>query len=161
MAHDSLLRKRSAFLILVAPTARFLVGFPSAKWQDVDGLSVQDVSTQKGFASLTLSSRDNKPIRDSSSLLLTAGSRVENRNMVGNEKRTSVGDQWGEGPTQVEGVTATIMLETNAKAETVYALDATGTRTKNVPTRLADGKIIFRINPEYQTVWYEVSTVKG
>ena len=70
---------------------------------------------------------DGKATDQSGALLLTAVGRVENAGMGWNKDRTSVGKNWGTGPTYAEGVTATVCIATPAAAAKVYALDGSGT----------------------------------
>ncbi len=107
------------------------------------------------FAAVTLTPTDGKPLTQSRRLLLTLAGRVENQGMVWNADRTSVGDQWGHGPTVAEGIPATVMLKTSA-ARRVWALDGTGKRVQSVPAAFADGALTFTVGPQYKTLWYEV-----
>ncbi len=140
-----------------SPEARFLLGYPGAEWLKADGLSVNVRGEKDIPVALTLSARDGKPLRDSSSLLLTIGSRFENLNMGWNGARTSIGNQWGQGPVQARGVTAKIELESHARSVTIFALNARGERKAEVPAILKAGKLVFQIDPSYATVWYEIS----
>ena len=105
---------------------------------------------------MTLSALDGQPIDQSGGLLLTAVARVENLGMGWNRDRTSVGKSWGSGPTQAEGVTATVTIATPAAAVKVFALDAAGQRRYKVPVTVASGRLTFTISPVYQALWYEV-----
>ena len=120
---------------------------------------VQAKSSPRNFAALTLNAVDGRPIEQSHTLLLTALANVENKGMMWNASHTSVGDQWGTGPTQAEGIAATILLTTEAKKATVYALDATGKRVREVDCTLQNGSLRFTIDPQYQTAWYEIRTL--
>jgi len=73
-----------------------------------------------------------------------------------NTDHTSVGDNWGTGPTVATGVTASISIHTLVTAATVYALDGTGKRLGVVPSRLFGSELTFQIEPKYSTIWYEV-----
>jgi hypothetical protein len=114
--------------------------------------------TPRNFVTLTLTPRDGKPITKSNSLLLTALSSVENKDMQWNETRTSVGTNWGTGPTMAEGVPAQIILRTSAKKATVWALDGGGKRTQIVPSQIINGNLRFNIGATFQTLWYEIET---
>jgi hypothetical protein len=107
------------------------------------------------FAAVTITSMDKKPLIESRRLLVTLVGKVENQDMVWNAERTSVGNQWGHGPTVAEGIPATITI-TSKVAHNVWALDATGKRISKLPTTVSNGKITFTVGPQYQTLWYEV-----
>ena len=106
------------------------------------------------FAAVTLTPTDGKPLAASRRLLLTLAGKVENQDMVWNADRTSVGDQWGHGPTVAEGIPATVTLKTSA-ARRVWALDGTGKRVQEVPATYANGAVTFTVGPMYNTLWFE------
>jgi hypothetical protein len=69
--------------------------------------------------------------------------------------RTTVGRDWGTGPTLVEGIPATITLPVPATRLTVWALDERGQRRELVPVRDAGRSATFEIGATYRTLWYE------
>ncbi len=139
-----------------SPSSRVIAGFVGGQEVRVGSWEVQAKSAGRNFAALTLNAIDGKPLEKSHSMLLTALAGVENKGMGWNAARTSVSDQWGTGPTQAEGVAATILIGTEATRATVYALDATGKRVREVESTLQSGTLRFAIDPKYQTGWYEV-----
>jgi hypothetical protein len=141
-----------------SPHSKLVVGLLGGQKVALDGWRVEVTGKPPAFAALALTAKEDRPIARSRSLLLTAVGRVENRGMTWNADRTSVGKQWGEGPSLAEGVSATIKLDTPASKATVHALDGTGKRRKQVDTRLADGVLTFTIGPEHKTLWYEIET---
>jgi hypothetical protein len=101
---------------------------------------------------------DGQPVRESKRMLLTLVGKVENQGMVWNADRTSVGNQWGHGPTMAEGIPATVSVL--APVAHVYALDGTGNRgpelTLTTPAnRAADRQ--FTVGPQHKTLWYEIT----
>jgi hypothetical protein len=115
-----------------------------------------------------------------SRLLLVAGGCVINTGMklrdyeagsviaVGSEtleelktygKKITCGQSWGSNPTLVEGVPATIRIKTSMSIE-VWALNNIGERMKKVPVSTEGGYKVFRISPDYETVWYEISAAE-
>lgn len=107
------------------------------------------------FAAMTLTAMDRKPTAQSQKMLLTLVGKVENQGMGWNSDRTSVGDQWGQGPTLAEGIPAAVSLKTNGP-RTVWALDGTGKHSQRVPATYAGGSLTFTVGPKYRTVWYAV-----
>lgn len=136
--------------------SKLLVGFLGGQALSLPGFKVDTAETDRNFAAITLTAMDTKPIDHSFSLLLTAVSQVENTGMRWNTDHTSVGDNWGTGPTVATGVTASISIHTLVTAATVYALDGTGKRLGVVPSRLFGSELTFQIEPKYSTIWYEV-----
>jgi hypothetical protein len=136
--------------------SKVMVGYLGGRTVELPGWRVQGGKNGKGFATLALTAMDGKPLTESRSLLLTAVGRVENKGMGWNAARTSVGDRWGDGPTQAEGVAATVSIATQANSATVHALDGAGKRRGRVESTLADGRLTFTLGPVHRTLWYEV-----
>jgi hypothetical protein len=107
------------------------------------------------FAAVTLTPMDQYDATMSQKLLLTLVGKVENQNVVWNANRTSVGNQWGQGPTVAEGIPATVTLKTDGP-RTVWALNGTGKHSQQVPAAYANGILTFTVGPQYQTLWYAV-----
>lgn len=139
-----------------SPQAEVFAGFPT-KTVDIGVLSLTPPAANPGFLSLTLHSRDGKPVRQSKSLLLTIAGKVENTGMEWNKDRTSVADKWGTAPTVAEGIVSDIAVELPAGNWTVYALDGTGARAGTVPSEFKAGRLSFHTGPEFKTLWYEIS----
>jgi hypothetical protein len=114
--------------------------------------------TQNNFATFALSSMDGQSVASSRRMLLTTAGRAENLNMGWNAQRNSVGNQWGEGPTRVEGLTADMEIVTDAPNLTVWALDTTGGREQVIPSRMQNGVLRFTVAPQWQTLWYEIAS---
>lgn len=131
----------------------FLVG-PT----QLGALRVSDVQSSNQWAAITLVALDKLPINQSKSLLLTAMNRAENKNVGWNDDRTSVGDKWGEGPTQIEVPRAQIEIKTGAKRARVFRLSPTGARGKIQDSQLKNGLLSFEIEPQDETVWWEIAT---
>lgn len=145
-----------------APAAKALVGrigdsFVVGPLQE-GALRVSDVESPNQWAALTLVSLDKLPVAQSKSLLLTALNRAENTGMEWNADRTSVGDKWGEGPTQLAVPHARISLATKAKRARVFRLTPTGDRGAIASSSLKDGVLSFEIGPDDQTVWWQIVT---
>ncbi len=132
------------------------IGFLGGQWVDLGGFVVQMEKTPRNFATIMLTPRDDKPVAKSKSLLLTALADIENNGMKWNEARTSVGTNWGTGPTMAQDIPAQIIVRTEAKKVTVYALDGSGKRAQTVPSQIVNGQLRFRIGAQFQTIWYEI-----
>jgi hypothetical protein len=101
-----------------------LIGFIQANAKSVKNLSA-DIANR--FASIVLSSMDAKPLSQSATMLLTAGSRVTNTGLKWNDAHTRTTNQ-GESPSLIEAVTGTVVLRDiqAAKAVSASALDGAG-----------------------------------
>ena len=121
-------------------------------------LGVSGVQSSNQWAALTLVALDKLPVNQSKSLLLTALNRAENTGMGWNADRTSVGDKWGAGPTQIEVPHAQIALQTGARTARVFRLTPTGERGTIQSSVLKDGVLSFDIGPDDKTVWWQIVT---
>ena len=145
-----------------APTAKSFVGrvgdaFVVGPLQ-AGTLGVAAIESPNDWAALSLIALDKLPVNQSKSLLLTAMNRAENTGMGWNADRTSVGDKWGEGPTQITVPRATISLQTRAKTARVFRLTPTGERGAIANSSLKDGVLSFEIGPDDKTVWWQIVT---
>jgi hypothetical protein len=99
------------FLQVTAPAARLLIGYVGGRNFTLGDVVLRMGSgTHRNYANISLVALDEKPIAESRRVLLTAVARVENKFQQWNEKRTSIGRNWGEGPTLAEPVPLSISL---------------------------------------------------
>jgi hypothetical protein len=141
-----------------SPSSRMMIGFLGGQDLTLSGWHVSMPESERNFAAITLSALDGMPLSQSKRMLLTAVGAVENQGMKWNANRTSVGSDWGTGPTVAEGIEAAIVLRTTAKSAQVYALDGTGKRQKKLDSKLTEGLLTFGIGAEHKTLWYEIET---
>jgi hypothetical protein len=87
--------------------------------------------------------------------ILSATGTVRNADMQWNASQTSLGRNWGHGPTRVEVIDATVELPRSAAEVAVYALDGRGQRLAQVPVT-GTGTASLHIGGGVPTLWYEV-----
>jgi hypothetical protein len=150
--------KEPALFTADAARSKVMVGFLGGRKVELPGWQVEMAKTDTSFAALMLTAMDGRPLDQSRSLLLTAVGRVENKGMQWNAERTSVGRNWGTGPTRAEGIPAAITIATQARSAVVFALDGAGRRQRRLDSTLAGGQLTFRISPAARTLWYEIDT---
>ena len=141
---------------LDVPAAKVLVGRCAGARHEFDGASFDVAANASGFAAFALTAMDGKPLAESRRALLAVAGNVENTGMGWNERRTSVGTNWGSSPTVCEGIAAEVTVKTTATAAKVYTLDGKGARLREVTSRLENGTLTFSTAPECQTLWYEI-----
>jgi hypothetical protein len=142
-----------------AEAAKAVVGFVGGGRVDLDGVSLEFPPFglgEEGFAALTLVDLGGGPLARTTRALLTLVGRAENRGMGWNEDRTSVGDRWGEGPVEAEGVPCTVEVKA-ARRLFVWALDGRGLRRARVESTFRGGTLRFAAGPAHRTVWYEIA----
>ncbi|MGE9293970.1 MAG: carbohydrate binding domain-containing protein [Puniceicoccales bacterium] len=146
---------RKARLIVNTPATRGLFGLVADSETELDGLTMSIGSVDRDYACVFVSSYDGSPLEEASRLVLVAVGRAESPGMAWNEDRTTVGNDWGRGPAEVNGIPVTFTLDASVSA--VYALAGDGKRLGSVPvTKAADGSSTWTIGPDDQTLWYEV-----
>jgi len=146
-------------LTAAAPQAAVATGFLGGANVVAGPLHVVCPRFGRDFATVAVVSLDGQPLATAKRLLVTVVARAENQEMKWNATRTSVGADWGHGPTIVERVPAMIALATKLPRK-VYALAPDGTRAREVPATLAvtgpDAQIVFTVSPADQTLHYEL-----
>lgn len=153
------LRKTAAGGVLVAQSASAVVavGRLGGETLRLDGVSFACRPFARNFGAVALVALDGRPMRTSQRLLLTAVAGAENRNMGWNSDRTSVSNQWGEGPVQVDGVPMDVELLGDGTRR-VFALGPDGVRTASVAAVGDEDRMRFTLANEHATVWYEIAT---
>ena len=149
--------RRDGLVTVDTPRSQALIGFVRERREAVSNLAA-DVSNS--FCTILLSSMDDKPIANSSKLLLVAGGPVENTGQTWNVAGTDV-TAWGESPTLVEPVKGTITLRKLGAARSVslQPIDGAGQPLgAPVEATAEGGNWSIRIGDKV-TTWYQI-TVK-
>jgi hypothetical protein len=131
---------------LLGSIAGRTLGFP--------GMDMDMGETDTGFAALALTSMDDKPLLESSRMLLVVMSGCENQEMGWDAERTTVLREWGHGPTICEGVPAKLTFR-GRTGLVAWALNGEGVRGERIEPQ-AD--MSFDFGPRYRTIWYEIGT---
>lgn len=94
----------------------------------------------------------------SSSMLVVATGRTENTGMQWKDaSHTSVGNNWGQAPTLIEGVPFALELPVAPSRVQAWALNETGQRTAELVVEAANGGSRIVADGSAGTLWYEVS----
>ena len=143
-----------AHVIVNTHATRAVWGMVGRRTFELGGWKLSVGSVDRDYALVGLTSLDGRPLESASRMLLVAVGRAENQGMQWNAERTSVGNQWGRGPTIVNGVP--IHCELEGRIEAVYVLDPKGDRRDRVPVTQAEGRSLWSVGPECRTIWYEL-----
>jgi hypothetical protein len=100
-------KERSGLVTIDTDRTQALVGFVKANGRETRHLAAE---VENEFCAITLSSLDSRPIARSETLLLTACSRIENTGTRWNKRRT-LWEEWGHGPTLIEPVKGYLVLK--------------------------------------------------
>lgn len=121
----------------------------------LSGLDFELLDSQKwGVLSATV--LEGKDFATPGRILLSALGRVENTGQKWrDDKKTSLGRDWGQAPVLAEGLAARIVLPVAANRVDVWALDERGNRREALPVSGSDHAVI-ELDARYRTLWYEV-----
>ncbi|MHC4400005.1 MAG: alpha-amylase family protein [Planctomycetota bacterium] len=130
-----------------APAARLAVG-------PVERAALGDavIESDGRFACFAAVALDERPLATSRKTMVVAVARVENQDMGWNEDRTSVGTDWGEGPTMCEGADATVTLP--GAAWHALRLDGTGKPIGPARGKETGSAFVLEVRPDDRTIWY-------
>ena len=145
---------QKAAVAVNSPASRAVWGLIAEQTFELGDLIISVGEVERNYAAVVVTSLDGLPLEESKQILLTAVGSAENLNMGWNEERTSVGSRWGTGPTQVNGIAATLIL--NSRVKNIHALDGRGLPAGEVPVKFEGGEASFTIGPEYRTLWYVI-----
>ena len=144
----------------------FRLDAPRAKaWAGPTGGQQMQIGEMKGLFAATpgvpwssgsLVSLDGMPLTQSKKMLLVCAGRAENIGMGWNATRTSIGSDWGKGPTYVSAPDVSWKLLTSARDLRVWALNEAGQRRALVPSLYREGALKFQTSGADKTVWYEI-----
>lgn len=140
-----------------AARAKAVIGFGAGKTFELGDVILQPGPTmQRGFSVVTASAVHGADFHSPGArILVTATGYVENHGAVWNDDRTSVGNQWGDGPVMCEGIPFRLILKT--KKASAWPLDPHGRRLAPIAaTAVADG-MRFDFDARYKTLWYEIA----
>jgi hypothetical protein len=143
-----------AHVVVNTPATRAVWGLVGGQRFDLGGVGLVVGPVERDYAVLVLTSLDGRPIETAQRVLLAAVGSAENSGMTWNAARTSVGNQWGTGPAQVNGIAAEIALP--RRGARVFALDGRGQRAGEVVVNASGDGSRFAIGPEQRTLWYEI-----
>lgn len=150
---------RRGVVTVSAARSKAVIGFGGGKRFELGGVVIEPGPTrQEGWSAVTVTALAGDfgalPCR----MLVTATGDAENTAMGWkNAEKSTVGKDWGEAPTLVEGVPARITLPFAARAVGAWPLDPCGQRGEPLAVSTnADGWAAIAIGPQYRTLWYEV-----
>jgi hypothetical protein len=140
--------------------SKAVIGYGGGKRFDLGGVVVEPGPTmQDGWSAITVTAMEGELSATPCRVLITATGYVENTKMGWkNAEKTTVGKDWGEAPSLVEGIPARITLPVPANKAEAWALDERGQRKAQLTVQAdAKGDAVVAIGPESKTLWYEIS----
>lgn len=154
-------------LTVRAPLSKALIGHANQQTFDLgDGVVVTPGSTMQGtnWAAIALLVAEGGGFQSAGTrVLLTAAGYVDNHRMQWNagmgptNATSSINANWGQAPSLIECVPATITLPMSASQVAVYALNEKGERQAIVPVSNVGGQATFQLTRDYATPWFELT----
>ena len=142
--------------VVASDAAAAVVGYLGGASVEAGALRVTSGRFGRDFATVAAVALDRRSLRTSSRVLVTIVARAGNQGTVWNEARTSLGKNWGDGPTIAERVPATVTLDGDTSRH-VYALAPDGSRARTVTATARDGALTFTVQPDDRTIHYEIA----
>ncbi len=146
-------------MTVISPRSRTFVG----KLPDGDiklgDVTVALLPNRQNWATVSLTAMDGADFTSAGRILIVATGYAENTDMGWkDEKKNTVGKDWGKSPSLVEGIGGTITLPVpNERIVSVHALDERGQRAKGYPAmRGKNGNSEIILSDGFKTLWYEV-----
>lgn len=152
-------RGTSSYVRIMAQDTKGLIGFdPRRPVALGDGVELEVGETQQRWANVLLSKMHTDD--EGEHWLLVATGYHENQGMQWNDNKTSVGNQWGEGPPLIEPVPMQLRLANqNAKLQ-LFTLDEQGKRQEEISSLIeaSDDQVEIDLS-EAPGLWYELLVV--
>jgi hypothetical protein len=122
------------------------------------GVKIVPGATRQDWATITATVVEGADFEKAKRILITATGDTENAGMQWkNAEKTSV-SSWGKGPSNVEGIPATITLPLSAARWKAWALDERGQRKAEVPLKKTGADTQLTLSPDHKTLWWEIAT---
>ncbi|MBL9139800.1 MAG: carbohydrate binding domain-containing protein [Verrucomicrobiales bacterium] len=139
------------------PRTRVALGHLGAASLDLGELSFQVTPQQMPFATIGATVTTGRAFTNGTFVLVASG-WIENTGMRWTDAtKTSVGNQWGSGPTLIEVIPFRLSLPVAAGRVRAWSLDERGQRKASIPIQApgADTSVLAP-PPGTATLWYEV-----
>ncbi|HWL17759.1 MAG TPA: carbohydrate binding domain-containing protein, partial [Opitutus sp.] len=149
---------------LDTPRSKALVGFVNGRSFNLGGVIIAPGGTRQDWCTIGLTLLEGYAFdqQGAARAVLVATGDQENTGQVWKDAtHTSLGSQWGNAPTLVEVIPATITLPVAASRVSVWALDGRGARTVAVPVVDHAGRAQFVLGQSGTTLWYEIAIAAG
>ncbi|MDG3004870.1 carbohydrate binding domain-containing protein [Paludisphaera mucosa] len=146
-----------------ARRSKALIGSTKAGPARLGEVTIDAKSNRQDWAAITLTAIDGPDFRSPGRILLTATGDAGNVGMKWRDAaRTTLGRDWGDGPSLVEGIPADVTLPAPAAKVSAWPLDERGRRRGDAPLKVeaaGDGCRI-SIGPGSKTLWYEIEVAR-
>ncbi|NSL56523.1 carbohydrate binding domain-containing protein [Uliginosibacterium aquaticum] len=141
---------------LDSPRSKALIGSRLGKALSLGGVELELLAARNDWAALYATVLEGESFNGPARILLTALGQVENSGQRWlDDKKSSVGRNFGSAPTVIEGVAARISLPVAANRVRAWALDERGSRREEIRVT-GSARATLGIGEEWRTLWYEI-----
>lgn len=151
--------EESGHVTIDTPRSKAAIGSIRGGPYRLGDVTIAPKPNRQDWAAITLTAIDGADFHSRGRVLLTATGDVGNVGMTWHDaERTTIGMDWGGGPSLVEGIPATIELPVPPARVKAWPLDERGQRRSDAALRVeASGAgSLLTIGPESKTLWYEI-----
>jgi len=135
--------------------SKVVVGFTDGQRISLGAVSIVPGKSLQGWSAIALTQMEGEAVGKPGRALLVACGNIENTGQRWKTDAHDSIDAWGDGPVVVEGIPATIEIETTDPVE-VWSLDEKGQRRAALSVTRTGTGATFSIGPAHRTLWYEV-----
>jgi len=136
--------------------SKALIGYRLGLPIDSGGVELELLSARNDWGTLIATLIEGKDFSSSGHVLLTALGQVENTGQRWlDEKKTTLGRNFGNAPTLVEGIAARVRLPIPAARVRAWSLDERGSRREEIVVSGED-RATLEIGERYRALWYEL-----
>ena len=141
--------------------SKALIGKLPGKPVTLGDVTIEPLPNSQDWAAITLTLMEGESFTSKGArILVTATGNHENTDQKWNdEKKDSVGRNWGKAPSLVEPIPAKLSWKIGGPRPHVYRLNERGQRDIELPiTQEGDSNIVNVVNigPQGRTLWYEI-----
>jgi hypothetical protein len=151
--------EKTGHVTINAPRSKAVIGSTLAGPFRLGDVTITPKPNRQDWAAITLTALDAPDFRSPGRILVTATGDVGNVGMQWrDESRTTIGTAWGDGPSLVEGIPATLDLPVPAAKVRAWPLDEKGQRRPARTLKIEPTPTGSRLTlgPEARTLWYEI-----
>lgn len=123
---------------------------------ELGGVGLELIEARNDWGVLLATAMTGKDFNSPGRILITALGQMENTGQIWlDDKKTTLGRNWGKAPILVEGIGARLVLPVPARRVRAWALDERGNRREPLPVS-GGARASVEIGERYRTLWYEV-----
>ena len=144
-------------MTLNTPATKGVWGTIGGSTHSCGGTIIEVGNIEPNYGIVLLSSCDGQPLASCKRMILLTAGHSENQDMGWNEERTSVGTNWGKGPTKVTTFDSTTVKLPGGHSWKYWPLDGAGERMTPSPIVVTDGRLtVSPAQPSQRTLWFEI-----